>query len=325
MDKMIFSHFDSRRDFMHLNWPGESMLPESQAVKWCQPESNIVLDIHGDPLKAKLTVFSDGNHHMALLPCLQAFYDSNPEVGDIVYVTTPPGPIVAWLKAGALQLGNLTLSFMPHVFISPPHVLDLLHEQGFVRSQRLLARNQGSVLLIQHGNPKNIYGVKDLMRRDVRLFISNPDRESVSYRGYRKTLVGMAVQEAIAAQTFSETVFGRTLVPGQRIHHREAPEAVASARADAAVVYYHLALRYTRIFANTFEIIPLGGTVEKPEPSANNQTSEICMGLVGDGGQWGLPFLDFMESRVASDIYNDHGLRHAFDRANRTDPSADSR
>lgn len=294
---------------MALKWPVETVLPHQRAERWCEAASNRVLDFHGDPSKAQLVVFSDGNHHMALLPAMKAFYAANPEVTDIFYATTPPAPIVSMLKAGALIIGNLVFSIKPHVFISPPHVLEQLQAEGLVQSHRLLAYNQGSVLLVRKCNPKEVSGIKDLMRRDVRLFISNPDRETVSYRGYRQTLEAMAADQGVDADVFSKAVFGDTAVWGRRIHHREAPEALAAGRADVAIVYYHLALRYVRIFPDGFDFVPLGGTQTHPAAHPQNRTAAIHMGLVGQGGLWGKRFITFMRSQAVADIYAHHGLR----------------
>ena len=52
---------------MVLDWTSETVLAEDKIEQWYQPLSNRVLDFHGDPIKANLVVFSDGNHHMALL------------------------------------------------------------------------------------------------------------------------------------------------------------------------------------------------------------------------------------------------------------------
>lgn len=298
---------------MPLDWPDETVFPGAQTLKWTEPGSNLVLDFHGDPLKSDLVVFSDGNHHMALLPALQAFSAACPQVADIFYATTPPAPILALLRSGALRLGNLTLSVKPHLFLGPPHVLDRLQAEGFVRAHDLLARNQGSVLLVRRQNPKQITGVADLMRPDVRLFISNPDTETVSYTGYRQTLEGMAGLEGLARETFSQAVFGKSAVRGRCIHHREAPEAVAAGAADAAIVYYHLALRYTRLFADAFDFVPLGGTKTQPAPLKQNRTAEVHLGVVGDGGPWGARLAAFLKSREVADIYAGHGLRHVLD------------
>jgi hypothetical protein len=295
---------------MYLKWPPETVLPQDRVEPWYQAPSNCVLDFHGDPIEARLVVFSDGNHHMALLDALRAFYEVHPDVRDICYATTPPYPIIKMLRVGAIRLGNLTLRLRPHVFISPPHVLDRLQEEGLVHTHRRLARNQGSVLLITGGNPKQILTLADLMRDDVRLFISNPETETVSYQGYRQTLQGLAAHQGLDAEAFARSVFGPSAVWGQRIHHREAPQALADGRADAAIVYYHLALRYTRIFPGLFDFIPLGGTKEKPEPGEANHISEISLGLIGESGPWGRRFEAFMHSRPVADLYAAHGLRH---------------
>ncbi|MEJ2037636.1 MAG: substrate-binding domain-containing protein [Desulfosarcinaceae bacterium] len=298
---------------MPLKWTDEIVSPRGQALKWFEPASNVLLDFHGDPLEADLVVFSDGNHHMALLPALQAFRDAHPQVKEVFYATTPPGPLVSLLKQGRLRLGNFTLSVRPHVFLSPPRVLDQLREESCVGEHKLLARNQGSVLLVRRGNPKQISGVADLARPEVRLFISNPETERVSYAGYRQSLEAMAGLQGPALDAFAAAVFGETAVWGRRIHHREAPEAVAAGTADAAVVYYHLALRYTRLFADTFDFIPLGGTKARPAPPSENRVAAIHAALVDEGGLWGRPLLSFLLSRKAADIYAEHGLRHALD------------
>jgi hypothetical protein len=295
---------------MSLIWPGEAVTAPVAVQPWCQASSNVVLDFHGDPVNAQLVVYSDGNHHMALLGALEAFYRRYPEVRDIFYATTPPRPILSIVRDGAIRLGNLTLSVQPHVFISPPRVMDRLVHEGLSPSHHLLARNQGSVLLITRDNASQIASVSDLMRRDVRLFISNPNTEAVSYQGYRQTLEGLAKRQGLDIHLFCDAVFDETAVYGQVIHHREAPQALADGRADVAIVYYHLALRYTRIFPDRFDFIPLGGTREHPDPYAENQTAAIHVGLIGDGGRWGPTFLVFMQGRQAAEIYTAHGLRH---------------
>jgi hypothetical protein len=296
-----------------LEWPSETVLGEDEIEPWFQPASNRVLDFHGDPLKAKLVVFSDGNHHMALLESLKAFYQEHPGVEDIFYASTPPYPIVRLLQTGAIRLGNLTLSVRPHVFLSPPQVLERLKTAGYVKQHQFLVKNRGSVLLIPRDNPKKIVAIQDLMRGDVRLFISNPDTERTSYSGYRQTLEEMAKGQGIEIDAFCRGTFGETAVFGRRIHHREAPEAVAEGRADTAIVYYHLALRYTRIFPDQFDIVPLGGTKTNPEPPPENLSAEIHIGLVRDGGPWGKRLIAFMQGESVARVYARHGLLHRYD------------
>lgn len=292
-----------------LVWPEETIFPgRGDIPKWCHTGSNLCLDFHGDPLTAKLVVFSDGNHHMALMETLQHFYKNNPEVEQVFYATTPPGPVLKLLKHGSLQIGNFILSAKPHVFISPPSVLDNLVNEGYMQQHMPFMQNRGNVLLIKKGNPKNISGIADLARTNVRLFLSNPKTEAMSYKGYVDTLKGIAAREDVDLSFLSDELSGTEVEYGERIHHREAPQAIMDGRADVAIIYYHLALRYTRIFPSLFEMIPMGGTTEDPRPVPKNVISLTHAGIIGDGGQWGSQFLHFLSSKLVSEIYSHHGL-----------------
>jgi len=297
-----------------LNWPLEAARPSDKARRWIQPESNICLDFHGDPITAGLVVFSDGNHHMALEASLQHFRQQHPEVVDIFYATTPPSVIVNLLTNGQLVLGNLTLSRLPQVFISPIGIMDRLQADGYVASHQVFMQSRGNVMLVRKGNPKKIKSIADLLRDDVRLFISNPATEKASYEVYEQTLLGLAEEQGISQESIKDLLTGSNsssdrLVTGERIHHREAPQCLFEAKADVAVIYYHLALRYTRIFPEHFEIVPLSGLKGEPDYSENNICTDYHIGLVGDGGEWGKTFLDYMFSDAVTQLYAEHGLQ----------------
>jgi hypothetical protein len=291
-----------------LNWPEEIIISHDDIPKWHHAESNLMRDFHGDPSAAKLVLFSDGNHHMALRESLQLFLERNPEVEHIFYATTPPGPVLQLLKNGSLQIGNLILSVMPHVFISPPHVLDKLIGDGYMHQHFPFMKNRGNVLVVKKENVKNIQSVADLTRKDVRLFLSNPRTEAVSYQGYVDTLKNIAAKEGIDLSFLSEETPNADVVYGKCIHHREAPQSIADGHADVAIVYYHLALRYIRIFPDLFEIIPLGGTAQDPQPVPENIISLTHVGMIGDGGLWGPKLVEFLLSDVVSGVYKHHGL-----------------
>jgi hypothetical protein len=290
-----------------LDWPQEGPEACAPAQVWRHSGSNICLDFHGDPIRAELVLLSDGNHHMALHEALDSFSRSHPGLGSLFYATTPPGPLLQLLRDGKLCLGNLVLSPRPHVFISPPDIMDKLVQEGLVHRVVPLARNQGNVLLVARGNPLSIRGVDDLRSAGARLFLSNPETEKASHAAYVQTLQALAGEDGGTDILSSLAAAGR-VVFGERIHHREAPEAVASGRADAAMVSYHLALRFKRLFPETFDIVPLGGSVERPEPRPGNVISRTWMGLVGQGGPWGQKLISFFQSRTVRDIYTYHGL-----------------
>lgn len=283
-----------------LEWPYEGATAAPR-VAFGAPGSNICLDLHGDPQRACLTVFSDGNHHMALEECLREFLAAHPGASEVFYATTPPRVLVEALREGRLRVGNLLLSVRPHVFISPPAVLDRLVADGLMSAHRPLAAGRGSVLLVPAGNPKKIGGIADLARDDVRLFISNPRTESASFRIYAETLERLAARGGVA---LPELEAGHPrVVQGALIHHREAPQCVADGGADCAIVFYHLALRYTRVLPNRFEIVQLAA-----EGDTDNVRSTTHIGLVGDGGAFGPAALGFLLGGRAQATYARHGL-----------------
>jgi len=148
---------NSEKDMYCLDWPEEQAGADNHFFHWVQPGSNICLDFHGDPVQAQLVVFSDGNHHMALRDCLDLFLRQNKGLSGIFYATTPPGPIVNMLRNGGLQMGNLIISISPHVFISPPEVLDNLVADRFMSGHVPFVRNQGNVLLVKKGQPQTCF------------------------------------------------------------------------------------------------------------------------------------------------------------------------
>ena len=283
-----------------MDWTADVDPFEAPEGRWCHPSTNLVLDFHGDPAAADLCVLSEGNHNMALRETLQRFQARMPPPAAYFYATTPPGPILTLLARGRLQIGNLVLSVSPHVFIGPPEVLDRLAAEGRVSDHRPFVRNQGNVLLVRKGNPKGIASVEDLVGKGATVFLSNPETEGASHRAYAATLAALSGDPAFLDRI--DAVFG------ERIHHREAPASVAAGAADAAVVFHHLALHFTRLFPGVFEIVPLGGTVDRPEPLPGNVVGLTHAGLVGDGGRFGGAFFEFLLSETVADIYRRHGL-----------------
>jgi hypothetical protein len=75
-------------------WNGRTSARDATRSRRSRSTARVCLDFHGDPVRAKLVVFSDGNHHMALGECLEHFLAANPGAGDVFYAATPPRVIV---------------------------------------------------------------------------------------------------------------------------------------------------------------------------------------------------------------------------------------
>lgn len=297
---------------LRLNWPPETArvsAPDDPSL--CHFGSNICLDLHGNPLAAGLVIFSDGNHHMALCECAGSFLSTHPDVADVFYATTPPGLLLKALQQEILHVGNLALSVSPDVFIGPREMLDELVASGAMKSHFPFAESRGNVLLVRRGNPKNIRGVADLLRDDIRIALSNPVSENASFKVYFDSLMGVAAEAGLDVDRLRKRLNGAPEEPvifSSVIHHRELPQLLAEDRADVAVVYYHLALRYQRVFPDIFEFVSLSGNWDNSDACHGQRITRYHLGLIGDGGAWGQRFLEFMRGAAAGDIYRNHGL-----------------
>jgi len=293
-----------------LPWPPEAaQYPHDTVRAFAAPGSNLVLDFHGDPATAGLALFSDGNHHMALEASVRAFLAANPDVGDVFYTTTPPKPLVDALKGDGLVIGNLRISRKPDVFIGPGNILDGLVDAGFMTGHVPFAESRGNVILVRKGNPKGITSVADLLSDDVTLTCSNPVTEKASYVVYEEAARNLAQESGADADAIVAklSTAGPRTVHSQIIHHREVPQLIGAGHADAAIIYYHLALRYTRIFPEVFELVDIGGVLTG-QPSPANPTTRYHIGLIADGGEWGEQFVSFMQGNTVQHLYEEHGL-----------------
>ena len=216
----------------------------------------------------------------------------SPGLHEVFYTTTPPSVYLAMLRTGELSLGNLTLRVRPNVVIGPRDVVERLHAEGEAGAPVAFARSRGNAYLVRAGNPKGIRGVADLLRPDVVLFMSNPDTEAASYGVYRETILATARIRGLDMGTLERRLSGEgdPIVFGERIHHREAPQVLADGEADVAMVYYHLALRYVRIFPGEFEIVCEGwgpGTGWSPRTGRRDGGDGLCGGVGSVGGRVG--------------------------------------
>lgn len=289
-------------------WPSELARPtHGDDWHWRDAGSNCALDFHGSPARARLTLFSDGNHHMALAETLRAFVSTYPDVDDVFYVTLPPPVLVELLQARRFFLGNLQLDLQPTAFVGPRGFMERVADHiPRLTLPRAFARSRGQALLIRRGNPKRILEPTDVFRDDVRLFISNPNRERASYDVYAETLIRQAAQAGLDADRVrAQLESGQdNIVHGEHVHHREAPAAIADGRADAAILYQHLALRYCRVFQDEFEMIEFHN---HPDTAAI-RTEYFVTAVEHD--VWGERVAAFLFEHAARNAYTYHGLEH---------------
>lgn len=285
-----------------LTWPRETALAPLRSGVLLAAGSNVVLDLHGDPTRARLVVLSDGNHHMALAEVMAAFVKAEPAVADVFYATTPPRILIDVLRTGRIELGNLTLSVTPHVFISPLEILAKLHGEGAVEAPEVFAASRGTAILVAKGNPRSVRTLADLVRPDVRLALSNPETEQASFAVYASAIIAAYAGTGRAASDIAAHLRSDRVVNSRVIHHREIPEILAAGAADASLVYRHLALRYVRAFPDLFDMVE----------GSEGPVTQYAVARIGESGDFGTAFGRFLLSPEAQTIYGYHGLQPRF-------------
>jgi hypothetical protein len=260
------------------------------------PTSNMLYDLHGKVDGCDLVLSTEGNYHMALRdvwPLVLAKFKDDP-LHNALYTTSPP-VVVPQLEKGVVQFDNLDIRCRPSVAVANKGVIDKLAAAGLTDGEsRPLYQDRGEVILVKSGNPKRIESVWDLGREGVRLVTPNPDLEPGAYQNYRDAIYNIAKAdpnppEGWTAGKLIDTIFNgasgdpHKWLAGPRIHHRDEPWSVAYGRADAAVILHHVG-RYTKeSFPATFDIVPLGGTADNPQPLAGTKIdTRYAVALKGD-------------------------------------------
>jgi hypothetical protein len=261
------------------------LLDFAMDVEAAQPDlseqtANRLYDLHGNIGNCDSMDFvlsTAGNYHMALR---DLWYDVVlPKHSDVIknwYYTTSPPIAQAQVKNGQLTVGNLVLKCTPMVVVAPKPEIDALVAAGVTSGSVVkVLNNRGNVLIVKKGNPKNIRDIRDLGRPNVKVVTPNPVTEPSTFKNYSSTLYNVTLNqygEDAANEVFNEVFNGKNgkWLAGARIHHREVPWSVAYGNADVGVLFYHIARNLVKQFPDVFEIVPLGGTADNPQPLVGN-------------------------------------------------------
>ena len=242
-----------------------------------------------------------------------------------MYSPTSPPIVKQQITNNLVQFGNVMAYCRPQIAVAPKGLIDSLVDSGFTEGEAVpISKTRGNVLLVKKGNPKHVSTVWDLGRNDVRIITPNPELEAGSFALYVSSIYNIAKHDQnppsdMNAEVLFDALFNgassdpQKWLSGKRIHHREVPWSIAYGKADAAVIFYHLALHAVKTFPDLFEITPLGGTVQKPEPLPGNHTEILY--AIKIHGQWTKKqnsaterLMELFRSREFTAILGKHGL-----------------
>ncbi|MEM6822619.1 MAG: substrate-binding domain-containing protein [Verrucomicrobiota bacterium] len=264
---------------------------------------------------ADLVIFTEGNHFPVLLPLV---YDAFPEWlsrhsefeskpnPDICVVTLPQYLIVEAMIQGGMRLGNLVLPvqsngpWFPDLVMGGEAPLKKLCRQNLVDNTAFrLARHRGPALLVQKGNPLKFSSLEDLSR-DGCSWVMATETEAGARHQYLKAMQSLLPKDIspdILLKHERQDFNGRL-----RIQHRDIPFAVANGRADAGLIFRHLAHYYANMFPDLLSVVEVEG--------AESFSADIYVTTTARSSRnsWGAVFVRFLRE-AAPEAYPRGGFQ----------------
>lgn len=254
---------------------------------------------------AKLVLWLAGNQFFAMDDVIAAFQKQAPGTS-VGLITLPPGLILGAIEAGGWTYGGRHYPGLPDVYASVNlgH-LQKLKKLGLMREFATYMHNE-MVLLVAKGNPRNIRGIADLKRSDVRTSMPNPVNEGIMQYYGRKVLErhGLwqhisAGKECFSCQTTANNWF-------TAVHHRETPDRILAGTSDTGIVWATEALEAIRLGKNVDEVkLP-------PQDSLRDEVAYAIGALaVGSRQAAAARYLAFLATPAAQAAYAKYGFVNA--------------
>ncbi len=195
--------------------------------------------------EAQAVLWLAGNQFFAMDEVVRLFQNSHPGVA-IGLITLPPGLLLEAIEKGGWTYGGREYPGLPDVYASVNlgH-LRKLKSLGLADQYAVYMHNE-MVLIVAKGNPKNIKGIADVMRADVRTSMPNPINEGIMQFYGRKVLERHGAwqhvsggKECLSCQTTANNWF-------TAVHHRETPVRILAGTSDTGIVWLTEAIEAQR-------------------------------------------------------------------------------
>ena len=195
--------------------------------------------------EAQVVLWLAGNQFFAMDDVVRVFQKQNPGVS-VGLITLPPGLLLEAIEKGGWVYGGTEYPGLPDVYAS----VNLGHLQKLkvlgLANQFVVYMHNEMVLMVAKGNPKNVRGIADVMRIDVRTSMPNPVNEGIMQFYGRKVLERhgawqyiSAGKECVSCQTTPNNWF-------TAVHHRETPDRILAGTSDTGVVWLTEAIEAQR-------------------------------------------------------------------------------
>ncbi|HEX9504051.1 MAG TPA: substrate-binding domain-containing protein [Patescibacteria group bacterium] len=269
--------------------------PPQSKVMFTIPGVDNVPDLYGDINDPQLVVFFAGNQFMCIDELIEAFKKEHPQYQRIFAETLPPGILARQIEGGSITIGNMRITLKPDVYTAGKGRID--QTMPYLSQTETYAYNRLAIM-VQKGNPKNVRGLRDLGRDDIRVSMPNPEWEGIGRRieeAYVKA-GGEELKNDIMVKKVKDSSTYLT-----QIHHRQTPMRILYDQSDAAPVWYTEAF-YQQMIQHPVDIVEI--------PESENISASYVAGLMKKPPhpQAAKDFMDFLVSTTAKGIYRKYGF-----------------
>jgi ABC-type molybdate transport system substrate-binding protein len=251
---------------------------------------------------AALVLWLAGNQFFAMDDVIHGFQKDHPGT-TVGLITLPPGLLLQAIKTGGWIYGDTAFRGLPDVYASVNlgH-LKQLKASSTMENYMVYMHNELQIMVAKN-NPKNITGIKDLVREDVRTSMPNPINEGIMQFYLRKVLerhgLWQAIsggKECVSCQTTKNNWF-------TAVHHRETPDRIKEDQTDAGVVWKTEVLEARRAGAEI-------DAVELPDEDSLRSEVAYVIGALNASAhrKEAEAFLAFLQTPAGQDVYAKYGF-----------------
>jgi ABC-type molybdate transport system substrate-binding protein len=186
---------------------------------------------------AKLTMWLAGNQFFAMEEVIHAFQKAHPEVGNVGVITLPPGVVLKAITKGGWNYEGKDYALRPDIYGS----VDLEHLKTLKSKGRMdhyiIYTHNALNLIVLKGNPKQLKGIDDLGRDDLKIMLPNPIDEGIMTFYAKKVLQNHKLWDKLSGGKECKACNPSPNVHFTLVHHREIPDGLKAGSVDAGIVW----------------------------------------------------------------------------------------
>ncbi len=251
--------------------------------------------------KTGLNIWLAGNQFFAMEAVVHAFQKQHHDIVGVI--TMPPGKVMKAILAGGWTFKDKDYAMTPDTFgMVDMGSMQKLKGAGKGLDYMTYMHNQ-LVLMVARGNPKNINGIADLGRPELRVMLPNPVNEGIMQFYAKKVLQNNGLWDKLSAGKECQDCDGAPNVHFTVVHHREIPDGIKAGTVDVGIVW---ATEFQNALAHQQPV----GVVNLPEKDSMKNEVNYLAGSVPTAphAKAAAEYLKFLGTDNAQDAYAQFGF-----------------